>query len=56
LTLAGYNTPTTRRYCNAVRNEITMIGTGFHQKNFSAYYNGDEIDSRKWISIPYITR
>lgn len=43
-TLAGWNTPTTRSRLNA-------LGVNVGQRNFTPYYNGEEISSYKWYFV-----
>jgi hypothetical protein len=42
VSLAGWNTPTTRSRIN----DIT--GAGFSQKDFTPYLRGEPVDSREW--------
>lgn len=43
-TMAGWNTPTTRSRLHA-------LGVNVWQRNFTPYYNGEEISSYKWYSV-----
>jgi|TARA_R100000479_G_C6388864_1_gene204215 hypothetical protein len=45
VTLAGWNTPTTRERVNGITN------IGFHQKNFEAYINNEPVSSTEWYKV-----
>ena len=50
VTLAGWNTPTTRERVNGLL-EMFGYSHGLSQKNFGAYYAGVEIDPSDWVSV-----
>tara|TARA_E500000318_G_C3515092_1_gene193995 strand:- start:107 stop:403 length:297 start_codon:yes stop_codon:yes gene_type:complete len=50
MSLAGWNTPTTRERLNGIA-EILGIKARFSQKNFEPYFNGKPIGSSQWIQI-----
>ena len=52
MTLAGWNTPTTRERLNGLLEVLGKTpGLRFCQKNFDAHYGAREIESDEWITI-----
>lgn len=52
LTLAGWNTVTTRGRLNALLNAFAPPGSGgFNQRDSKAYFNGAPIEPSAWITI-----
>ena len=47
LTLAGWNTSTTRERLNGIA-QILNINASYNQKDFEPYLNGKLIDSEEW--------
>ena len=50
MTLAGWNTPTTRERLNGLL-EVMNIDGCFYQKNFEPYFDGREISSDEWVVV-----
>lgn len=50
VSLAGWNTPTTRVMVNEVLRGLKLDG-GFHQKDFQPYFNGQPVDATDWITV-----
>jgi len=50
LSLAGWNTPTTRERLNGIL-QVFNIGGGFTQKQFEPYFNGERICAGEWIRV-----
>tara|TARA_R100000951_G_scaffold41458_1_gene34995 strand:- start:1050 stop:1343 length:294 start_codon:yes stop_codon:yes gene_type:complete len=50
VTLAGWNTPTTRERVNGVLWELGYKD-GYTQKNFEPYFNGELVCSSEWQDI-----
>tara|TARA_R110002110_G_C13140536_1_gene689719 strand:+ start:390 stop:686 length:297 start_codon:yes stop_codon:yes gene_type:complete len=50
MSLAGWNTPTTRERLNGIA-EVLGLNARFSQKNFDPYFNGKPIGSSQWIQI-----
>ena len=50
LTLAGWNTPTTRERLNGIL-QVFNLNDGYYQRDFEAYFNGQMIDASEWQTI-----
>ena len=50
MSLAGWNTPTTRERLNGIAS-ILGLNASFTQKNFEPYFNGKLIGSHDWIKV-----
>ena len=50
LSLAGWNTPTTRERLNGILRVFNIEG-GFTQKKFEPYFNGKRIDAGEWLLV-----
>lgn len=50
LSLAGWNTPTTRERLNGILRAFNIDGW-FSQKQFEPYFNGKRIQSGDWIRV-----
>ncbi len=50
MTLAGWNTPTTRERLNGLL-EMHHISKGFCQKDWEPYYNDELIGDNEWLHI-----
>lgn len=53
VTLAGWNTPTTRERVNGIL-RVMGFNSGFHQINFKAYLDGVQIDADSWIDFVFV--
>ena len=52
LTLAGWNTPTTRERLNGILQVFNLDGS-YNQQDFEAYFNGQMIDAREWQTVSH---
>lgn len=50
VTLAGWNTPTTRERVNGLLREAGLTGS-FNQKDFAPCFNGKPVSSNEWICV-----
>tara|TARA_R100001015_G_C4438263_1_gene32816 strand:+ start:82 stop:378 length:297 start_codon:yes stop_codon:yes gene_type:complete len=50
MSLAGWNTPTTRERLNGIA-EVLGLKARFYQKNFTPYLNGEVISSYGWQKV-----
>jgi len=50
MSLAGWNTPTTRERLNGIA-EVLGIKARFSQKDFEPYFNGKPIGASQWVQI-----
>tara|TARA_Y100001973_G_C5174532_1_gene321043 strand:- start:707 stop:1003 length:297 start_codon:yes stop_codon:yes gene_type:complete len=50
MSLAGWNTPTTRERLNGIA-KVLGIKARFSQKNFDPYFNDKPIGKNQWIQI-----
>lgn len=50
LSLAGWNTPTTRERLNGILQAFNIDG-GFTQKKFEPYFNGERICASDWLRV-----
>jgi len=50
LSLAGWNTPTTRERLNGIL-QVFNIGGVFTQRQFEPYFDGKRIEAREWICV-----
>jgi len=51
VTLAGWNTPTTRERLNGLLEVMGHNSDRFYQHQFEPYYRGKRIDANEWITI-----